>query len=94
VQRLKREKRATIPRPYDLRHSFISLLLREGASVVEVARQAGHAPTMSLDTYGHVIAELECAERKSAEAMISAARETLVPSTYPRKLRAASSSTP
>lgn len=33
-------------RPYDLRHSFVSLLLAEGASVVEVARQAGHSPTM------------------------------------------------
>ena len=38
-------------RPYDLRHAFVSLLIAEGASVVEVARQAGHSPTMTLDTY-------------------------------------------
>jgi integrase len=31
-------------RPYDLRHSFVSLLIREGQSIVEVARQAGHSP--------------------------------------------------
>ena len=37
-------------RPYDLRHAFCSLLIAEGLSVVEVARQAGHAPTMTLDT--------------------------------------------
>jgi integrase len=29
------------PRPYDLRHSFVSLLINEGVSIVEVARQAG-----------------------------------------------------
>lgn len=29
-------------RPYDLRHSFASLLLHEGRSVVYVARQLGH----------------------------------------------------
>ena len=33
-------------RPSDLRHSFVSLRIREGASIVEVARQAGHAPTI------------------------------------------------
>jgi integrase len=35
-------------RPYDLRHAFCSLLIHEGQTVVEVARQAGHAPTMTL----------------------------------------------
>jgi integrase len=36
-------------RPYDLRHSFVSMLIHEGRNVVEVARQAGHSPTMTLD---------------------------------------------
>jgi integrase len=62
-------------RPYFLRHLFCSLLLAEGASVVEVARQAGHSPTMTLSTYGHVIEELEGGERRSAEAVLRAARE-------------------
>jgi integrase len=62
-------------RPYDLRHSFVSLLIRERASIVEVARQAGHAPTMILDTYGHVFDELEGAERGSAESEIRRASE-------------------
>jgi hypothetical protein len=34
-------------RPYDLRHSFCSLLLYEGRTVIEVARQAVHAPSMN-----------------------------------------------
>jgi integrase len=42
-------------RPYELRHAFCSLLIGEGMRVVEVARQAGHAPTMTLDTYAHVM---------------------------------------
>ena len=32
-------------RPYDLRHSFASLLLHEGRSVIYVARQLGHSAT-------------------------------------------------
>jgi hypothetical protein len=33
-------------RPVSLRHSFVNLLIHEGRSVVEVAAQAGHAPTI------------------------------------------------
>jgi integrase len=63
-------------RPYDLRHSFASLLLAEGRNPVEVAEQMGHAPTMTLDTYGHVIAVLRARKVKpiSAEALIERAR--------------------
>lgn len=56
-------------RPYDLRHSFCSLLLYEGRTIVEVARQAGHAPSMSLDTYQHVIDELEGVELVQADGL-------------------------
>ena len=61
-------------RPYDLRHSFVSLLIHEGRSVVEVARQAGHSPTMTLDVYAHVFDEFDIAERVSAEDQIRQAR--------------------
>jgi hypothetical protein len=61
-------------RPYDLRHSFVSLLIAEGRSIVEVARQAGHSPTMALDTYGHVFDELDGAERMSGEQASEGAR--------------------
>jgi integrase len=62
--------------PYDLRHSFASLLIHEGCSVVEVADQLGHSPQMTLSTYAHVMSELDGAERVSAEDQIRAARET------------------
>jgi integrase len=61
-------------RPYDLRHSFVSLLIHDGRSVVEVARQAGHSPTMTLDVYAHVFDEFDIAERVSAEDQIAQAR--------------------
>jgi hypothetical protein len=65
-------------RPYDLRHAFCSLLIAEGQSVVEVARQAGHAPTMTLSTYAHVMADLDGSDRVSAEDAIRPPREAEV----------------
>jgi integrase len=61
-------------RPYDLRHSFVSLLIAEGRSIVDVARQAGHSATMALDTYGHVFDELDGAEKVNVEEAIREAR--------------------
>jgi integrase len=64
-------------RPYDLRHSFASLLIAEGRSVLEVAEQLGHAPTMTLDVYGHVLAELAAQTKRPAADLIAEARERL-----------------
>lgn len=62
-------------RPYDLRHSFASLLLHEGRSVIYVARQLGHGAEQTMRTYGHVIDELEDAPHIDAEQAIRDARE-------------------
>src|SRR4051812_47351157 len=62
-------------RPYDLRHAFASLLIHEGRlSVVEIAAQLGHNPTVCLDTYAHAMAEQDGGERMGAEEQILAAR--------------------
>jgi integrase len=43
-------------RLHDLRHSFASLLLQQGESVVYVKEQLGHASIqITVDTYGHLI---------------------------------------
>lgn len=68
---------STAPRPYDLRHSFASLLLAEGRSVHYVARRLGHSPALTLSTYGHLFVEYENAERIDAEAEIVQARQEL-----------------
>jgi integrase len=62
--------------PYALRHSFASLLLHEGRSVIYVARQLGHDARLTLGTYGHVIDELDGAPQIPAEDAIWAARGT------------------
>jgi hypothetical protein len=66
-----------------MRHSFASLLLHEGRSVIYVARQLGHGADMTMKVYGHVIEELEDAPRIPAEDAIRAARGNLVPNQYP-----------
>jgi integrase len=65
-----------VPRPYDLRHSFASLLLAEGRTVHYVAGQLGHSPVLTLTTYGHVMAEYADAGRIDAEAEIAQAHGT------------------
>jgi integrase len=64
-------------RAYDLRHAFVSLLIHEGQSILEVARQAGHSPQTCLRDYGHLFDEFDPAEREPAEAVIAAARASL-----------------
>ncbi|MHB8695416.1 MAG: tyrosine-type recombinase/integrase [Solirubrobacteraceae bacterium] len=65
-------------RPYDLRHSFASLLVHEGRSVIYVARQLGHDARLTPSTYGHVMDEFEDAPRLDAHAAIANARAELV----------------
>lgn len=65
---------ASVPRPYDLRHSFASLLLAEGRTVHYVAAQLGHSPALTLSTYGHLIAEYADAGSIDAEQEIATAR--------------------
>jgi len=66
-------------RPYDLRHAFASLLIHEGRlSVVEIAGQLGHNPTVCLDTYAHVMAEERDGEHLSAQEDIEQARQALL----------------
>jgi site-specific recombinase XerD len=55
-------------------HSFASLLLHEGRSVIYVARQLGHDARLTLTRYGHVIDELEDIPRIEAEAAMAHAR--------------------
>jgi hypothetical protein len=43
----------------------------------EIARQAGHSPTMTLDVYAHVFDEFEVTDRLSAEEQIRRARKSL-----------------
>ena len=65
----------TAPRPYDLRHSFVSLLIWEGRSIAEVAEQAGHSVETCSRDYVHVFKDYDPARRVTAAEQIQRARE-------------------
>jgi integrase len=47
-------------RPYDLRHSCATLLLASGENVKVVSERLGHASaTLTLDTYSHVLPDMQ-----------------------------------
>jgi integrase len=73
-------RRAGLPssRPYDLRHSFVSLLIWEGRSVAEVAEQAGHSIETCSRDYVHVFKDYEPARRVTAAEQIQRARAALL----------------
>ena len=60
--------------PYDLRHSFASLMIQAGYSPAELAAEMGHAPTLTLDTYAHLFSEFARGERVDPVDAITAAR--------------------
>ncbi len=59
--------------PYDLRHSFASLLLAERRQPQYVARQLGHSVAVLYRHYAHLIEEFEDATSIGAEDEIWAA---------------------
>jgi hypothetical protein len=66
-----------IGRPYDLRHSFASLLIHEGRSLAEAAVQLGDAVATVASTYTHAFVEAEALPREPAADVIEAARVAL-----------------
>jgi integrase len=64
-------------RPYDLRATWVSLMIFEGHTVLEVARQAGHSAETCLRHYARVFEEYDPSDRVSAAEQIRQAREQL-----------------
>jgi len=64
-------------RPYDLRHAFASLLIAEQRNILDVAAQLGHAPSLCLDTYGHVMRELAKGRKVNAARAVDRARKSV-----------------
>jgi site-specific recombinase XerD len=61
-------------RPRDLRGSFVSLLVHEGRSIVEVASQVGHSPAICLRDYAQIFDESDPSQRVPAAVAIRRAR--------------------
>jgi integrase len=70
------------PVPYDLRHSFASLLIHEGQhSLVQISEWLGHSTATLLAHYAHVIADVSGRSLLPSEHAIKAARGTQPPHT-------------
>jgi integrase len=63
--------------PYDLRHTFVSLLVHEGRSVPYVAAMTGHSPRVCLERYAHAFAEAQLGASVPMADAIAAARAEL-----------------
>ena len=63
------------PVPYDLRGAFVSLMVWEGRTMLEVAAQAGHGVDVCELYYARIFEGYDPAKRTSAEAAIRAARQ-------------------
>ncbi len=72
-------------RPYDLRHSFASLLFHEWINPAEVAGQLGHGLETLVGTYTHVIEEWRGKKAIKAETEIGEARQKVSASRTPTK---------
>ena len=70
----RKRRRYDGPRPYDLRHTFVSLLAQEGRSLAYTAAQAGHSVEECARTYTHLFEEYEDAPPVPADELIRQAR--------------------
>ncbi|GAC1304804.1 MAG: hypothetical protein NVSMB16_00100 [Acidimicrobiales bacterium] len=72
--------RAGLPlatRYHDLRHTYASRLIAEGATALTVMRRLGHSSIkVTYDTYGHLLPEQEEALTERLDAIGRAARPT------------------
>lgn len=72
----KRSGLAPDTRPYDLRHTFAWLRLREGASMAEVAVETGYSPMTALEMYRPLADRARRAGHRLAPEAIAVARTT------------------
>jgi integrase len=69
-------KRADVPkvRFHDLRHTYATLALRDGVPVKVVSETLGHASiTLTLDTYSHVLPDMQDDAAARMEALLGRA---------------------
>jgi integrase len=80
-------------RAYDMRHSSISMLIADGANILEIAERHGHDPAVTLGDYGHLKdeAEVELTNRLDARHQQAMAIQTGAVVPFTRRCRRASS---
>lgn len=69
---LKKAKIERKIRFHSLRHTHASILLSQGVQVVSVSKRLGHAnPTVTMQTYAHVIKELKVSDNEKIIKILS-----------------------
>jgi integrase len=70
-------------RRLDLRHLFVSLLIQDGRTVIDVAGQAGHSAETCLRYYAHLLAEFDpacaCRRRRRSDGRVRGRSEDAGP---------------
>jgi integrase len=65
-------------RVHDLRHTHASLLLRAGVSAKVVSERLGHASiAITLDTYSHVLPDMQDAAADAMSAIVTAGQSSI-----------------
>lgn len=60
------------PRIHDIRHSHVALLIAAGTSLPVIQARLGHEKiTTTIDTYGHLLPDLQVAAAEAADAVLS-----------------------
>lgn len=63
------------PRIHDIRHSHVALLIAAGTPLPVIQARLGHEKiTTTIDTYGHLMPDLQVAAATAADAVLSRAR--------------------
>jgi integrase len=89
------EKAGVQATPYDLRHTYASLLIHEGRSVPAVAALMGHSrPSTTLDTYSHVYAEARLQKAVEMVDAIEQARRGVLKTCSPAPVKRLRQSAP
>lgn len=63
---------APLPRLHDLRHSHVAWLIAQGTALPVIQARLGHEKiTTTIDTYGHLLPDLQRAAAEAAEVVLS-----------------------
>jgi integrase len=71
-RRICRAKKLPLVRFHDLRHTHASILIGKGVDILTISRRLGHnKPSVTLDTYGHLIKGADAAAADAIAGVLS-----------------------
>lgn len=77
------------PRIHDIRHSHVALLIAAGTPLPVIQARLGHEKiTTTIDTYGHLLPDLQVAAAAAADAVLARAKPKKVKTKKPKEIGA------